>query len=222
MLNKIFYKEWIKLRKVIIALVILTLLINAYMFFSLKQSIQLHGAFKTWLQYLYWDVHLFTVLKFSPLFMGVTIGISQFFPEIRNNRLKLTLHIPLPISKIITHHLLSGFVLLSGINIICLLLYFITYNLYFDKLIITILRNHITPWFLAGYIAYFTSSSIVINRSWVNKISLLIIGLIIVIEFITTYSQSMLMEQKLFYISLTMLVAVLPYYSILYFKAGSN
>lgn len=220
MLTQILYKEWIKLRKTTLFLSIVALLIEAYIYFILNKNVHAYGPFETWYISLYWRFSFYDVLKFTPLLFGLITGFAQFIPEKINNRIKLTLHVPLSSRRIITHLLTGGLVQLSIIYILMIILFHIICLNVFDPLATNIFFTHTISWFLAGYSIYFCIAGIIIEPNWIKKIPMLLIAFIFTLILIPDHYVGAKSEFTWFYLILTATTAVLPYHSIYRYKGG--
>ncbi len=164
------YKEWIKIRWILIGSVIAGLLVVAYMFMNIQRSITFSGANNVWYGILFMNDQFFRLMKYIPLLIGIGIGVSQYFPETVSKRIKLTFHLPINENKALL--LMLGFGVLSILTTFALhfVVYWILSNYYFGSEITIATLISITPWFLSGLTAYFMVALIVLEPIWKFRI----------------------------------------------------
>lgn len=118
---------------------------------KINRAITMKGAPHLWEVMLGKDVVFIDLLTYLPLLIGIFLAWVQFVPEMQQNRLKLTLHLPVSQYKTISIMLSFGIILLLiGFASDFLLLW-----LYLQKFFATELTSRILltaiPWFTAGY-----------------------------------------------------------------------
>lgn len=220
MLQALFYKEWIKTRKVILVATILFACFITYSFINIEQLFRINGAVQTWVNIILKDITLLSGLEYLPILFGILLALAQYVPEMTNKRLKLTLHLPLSETKTIFSMLLYGFVTL-------IILFVITYgilisgmNCYLPREIIMASVWTSLPWFFAGIIGYFLSAWICIEPVWRQRIFNTIIG-ICLLSFFFIDSKSGAYASFLPYMVICLiLVFFYPFYSMSRFKDG--
>lgn len=170
MYQSIFYKEWKKTEKSIclIAVVLLGALIYSVM--EINQAIRLSGAVALWEGFLQKDTDLLPYFKYPPLLGGILLAVAQYAPEMQNKRLKLTLHLPLSETKIVSYMLLYGvgvmILLLATIYAAALI---ILSTLFAGEIVWSVAMNTL-PWFLAGLSSYLLSAWICLEPSWKQRV----------------------------------------------------
>ncbi len=108
MYQAIFYKEWIKTRMILLLLLLVFAGMIAYSFINTAQLFRVAGAVNTWENTIMKDIPLISEMKWLPVLAGLLLAIVQYVPEMQNKRLKLTLHLPLPETRIIYSMLVYG------------------------------------------------------------------------------------------------------------------
>ena len=196
MYKSVFFKEWLKIRWASMGLLIAFLLMLGYIYLNTSYYMRFIEPNGMWYNVIIrgmifygdWFVYL-------PLFAGLLIGVTQFIPEISSNRLKLALHLPMKENVMLLTMLSIGTIVLFVIFTITYLLLTII-SLYFfplevlNSLIITSL-----PWYVAGFIAYWSVAMISIEILWKIRVALLIVFLgftnfLFYLSFYNTYANS--------------------------------
>lgn len=130
----------------------------------------------------YWYYVIFRGLKFYlqfkyiPFLAGLVVALTQFIPEINMKRLKLTLHLPMRENNILVQMMSVGIVsLILLFALAILILSVITLNFFPVEMLQSVLITTI-PWFLAGLVAYFAVSMIILEPLWSRRILLILIS----------------------------------------------
>lgn len=169
MWKSIIYKEWLKIRFFLIAFTALGMIGLGYLFLKVQHGFTFNGGTGFWYNILFMGMQFFGYFKYIPLFGGLLIAVAQYFPETINKRIKLTFHLPLNENKVLlmmhafgTVCLLSSYLLLLGAFIALSSIYFPS-QMVMDSII------SVTPWFLAGFVAYFFVALIVLEPVWMYR-----------------------------------------------------
>jgi hypothetical protein len=180
MIQSLLYKEWTKSRRVLLIIVILFAGVMVYSFMNISRSFRVSGDKQVWEMILQKGVVFVEYLKYIPLIAGILIGMVQFIPEMINKRLKLTLHLPLPESKIWLTMLLFGILSLSGIFLITYITTGIGLSFYFCKEIIGWNLSVLQPQLWGGLAGYLLTAWICIEPVWKQRIFNLVIALLFI------------------------------------------
>lgn len=222
MINSIFYKEWIKTRRVLFLAIIVFACFIIYTFINVGQIFRVSGAVAVWTDTMLKDISLLPKMEWLPLIFSILFGASQFVPEMVNKRLKLTLHLPLPENKIMYAMLFYG--------IICLLLLYaaiyavliIGMGMYYPAEIVLSMFKLSLPWFLAGLIGYLFVAWICLEPVWRQRIFNSLIA-ICAINFFMIAAKSGAYVTFIPYLVVLIIVAyTFPFYSMSRFKEGAQ
>lgn len=175
MFKSILYKEWIKTQWFILAYLALAMIGIAVLFLNIQHDFTFSGGKSIWNRILFRDYAYFSHLKFIPIIGGLILGIAQYFPETVDKRIKLLFHLPANENKLLMQMLLYGTIQLTLCFIVLLALFMGLSSLFFPYEIISDAAISITPWFLAGYAAYFLSGLIVLEPLWRYRVYYLIV-----------------------------------------------
>ena len=176
MVKSLLYKEWLKIRWSFFGLVLLNLLvvisicIPIYNDFKFYKANEIFGGVVSWGYLFYID------LMYIPLATGILLAIFQFFPEMNANRLKLSLHLPMKESKLLTIMLWHGLSLLMCLFVLDSILISLFTSIFFPSDVISSYLIVSLPWFLAGLTGYIFISIIFVEPSWSRRILYLVLG----------------------------------------------
>lgn len=94
-------KEWMKTRRAFIVCLCVALFFTIYALLGINRVTATHGVEHIWLIMLMKDQTFIDAIKYVPLLCGLIIGLAQMMPEMQLYRLKLTLHLPVPVSRLL-------------------------------------------------------------------------------------------------------------------------
>lgn len=186
MWKSVVYKEWIKLRWALLIATLLGLALIGHIFLKVTHDIVFYEAKNYWYSILFQGFWYFGLLKFAPLFIGLTIGLFQYFPEIVNKRIKLTFHLPLKENKVLLYMLGFGSLCLFIVYLLIFGLFYFMSTIYFPREIIESANISIVPWFLAGFAIYFSISLVVLEPVWKYRVSYGVVAVL----FVSLYMES--------------------------------
>jgi hypothetical protein len=170
MWKSIVYKEWLKIRWFLIGFTILAMLGLGYMFLKLEHGFAFSGGKNVWYNILFLGIQFFSYFKFIPLLGGIIIGVTQYFPETVNSRIKLTFHLPLDENKVLLMMHIFGIASLFFSYLILLVALVSLSSIYFPSQMIIESVVSVFPWFLAGFVAYFFVALIVLEPVWIYRV----------------------------------------------------
>jgi hypothetical protein len=170
MIASIFYKEWIKTRKILLLSLAVFAALIIYTFINIEQMFRISGATQVWTDTILKDVSVLAKIQWLPLILSILFGVSQFVPEMSNKRLKLTLHLPMPENKIMFSMLAFG---LSSLLILYVITYIAIYggmSIYYPLEIVLSMVKASLPWFMAGLAGYLFVAWICIEPVWRQRV----------------------------------------------------
>lgn len=135
-------------------------------FLKVQHDFKFYEGKTYWNNILFQGICYYGNLKFIPLIGGIILGISQYFPETVEKRIKLTFHLPINENKVLLQMMAYGTILLSAIYLLVFALFWGMSTVFFPKEIIADALITIAPWFMAGYAAYFLIGLIVLEPIW--------------------------------------------------------
>lgn len=170
MIKAIIYKEWLKIRWAFYAMLLVFVLTLIYVVLNLDYGIRFSEAHNYWYNVIFRHLMFYSgVFTYVPAVAGVTLAITQFYPEINSKRLKLTFHLPLHEDKAMMAMIAVGSVALTIIYLAGYLMLTIITSIYFPVEILYSVLTTSLPWFLAGYVCYWAVSMIFVEPKWIIK-----------------------------------------------------
>ncbi len=154
MLFAVFSKEFYKIRWMWCILLVLNIGVSANVWMSTRRLFILDHPEVVWYRVIHLGQMYFENFRFLPLFSGILIACFQFLPEMWEERLKLSLHLPISAPRLIFYHLAVGFVSLVLVLVPMLGFLLWTTIYYFPLQMLTTALLTCTPWFFAGIAAY--------------------------------------------------------------------
>ena len=201
---------------------ILFALVLIYTFINIQQAFRVSGATVVWTETILKDICMLNYFEWLPLIVSVLFGIVQFYPEMSNKRLKLTLHLPMSENKILLGLLTYGFCCLASLFVLTIVTLTLGLNVYYPSEIVSYMLLSSLPWFLSGIAAYFLIVWICIEPVWRQRVFNTIIGGI----FISYFMLSAKSGAYIYFIPYLILVAIasflFTYYSMYRFKEGAQ
>ncbi len=220
MTKAIFYKEWIKMRWVLVVLAGVFVAMIPYLTLSIQSKFRFAGKAHLWAVIAEKDVNLISQLQYLPLVAGLLLGLFQFAPEMNKKSLKLTLHLPHPEKHTVIKMMLFGFGSLTTIFIITggILLLFLGFSL--PSTVIGAWLYASLPWYLAGLAAYLLAVWVCIEPSWKQRaINTVISGAILTVFLGNSGSYGYQYFMPVL-IAVCLLAILFPFYSVFRFKEG--
>ena len=198
MTKSIFYKEWLKIRWAVLASVLVFFCMLAYIYLNTSYYMRFMDPNGMWYNVVIRGVLFYgDLFIYIPVFAGILIGTTQFVPEISANRLKLTLHLPMKENMLLFWMLFVGTVVLLILFIFAyILLGFISLNFFPVEVLHSVIITSL-PWFLAGFVTYWSVSMIAIELLWKKRVILMVIyfgfvNLLLYLNFYNTYENSLI------------------------------
>ncbi len=215
MLFSVFYKEYIKIRLVWFFIFLCNALMMIFISLKTRQLFELDHAEIVWYRLIQLGQIHYEALQYAPLLSGILIACIQFLPEMTGERLRLSLHLPLPPALMILAHLLVG---TGAVTILCgfdlLALAYLT-SAYFPGQVVTNTLMTALPWALAGLAAYIgTTLTLLEPRPQVKFFNLLLSAGMIKLFFETAYpgTYAYALAPLLILLALMIPAALLPAY----------
>ncbi|MCU4174096.1 hypothetical protein [Carboxylicivirga sp. N1Y90] len=176
----LLYKEWKKTRIFSISIALVAIVLSAYIMLKAGRSFRIAGMEHLWDVIVNRKQFIFKELKYFPIAAGLCIGFAQYFPEIVQKRIKLSLHLPLNENKVVMLMHTYGMGVLLCVFFIQMLAFTIFSSIYFPFEFMLNSLQTIAPWYLAGFVTYMFVAMICLEPVWNRRgiNSLLAIGTI--------------------------------------------
>lgn len=169
MVKSILYKEWIKIRLIVLIALGLSLMALINIFLKVRHDILFVDAANYWYSFLFRGVTYFGILKFLPFVTGLAIAIAQYFPETVNKRIKLTFHLPVSENGVLISMHAFGALVLVALFLVVLGLFTAGSAIFFPANIIMASLLTMLPWFLGGLATYFLVALILLEPVWLFR-----------------------------------------------------
>ena len=223
MVSALFYKEWIKTRRIIFLIGIMLAAIFIYTLVNTEQVFRISGHVQVWSNIILKDASILPdIAKWFPLFAGILLGLVQFIPEMTDKRLKLTLHLPLPESKIILLMLLYGIVVLFAVYFLMYAILSVVLSFYYASEIIASMTWQVSPYVLGGLISYIFAAWICLEPLWRLRIFNALTAICGLYLFFMDAKQGAYMTFLPYLVVIVIAGFCFPFYSAARFKDGAQ
>lgn len=177
----LFYKEWIKTRTAFFCSLLVGVGVVFYIFIGVENKITLMGAKNYTLNILYSNppVIYYSLLRYLPLLAAVSIGISQYVPEVAQRRIRLTLHLPVGNRTLFIGMAFYGLLVITIFNAIVLGFFLWKNSFIFPSEVTIPVRHTVWGWFLAGYWVYNYISFTALEPNRLRQLFYALTGLIV-------------------------------------------
>jgi len=183
MIKSIIYKEWLKIRWVIICAAAILFLSVVQIFLTLRHDMSAAEATNYWYNIIFLNLSFFNILKFIPVAVGLSVAAFQYVPEVTEKRIKLSLHLPMKEDRMILSMHLFGTCCLIMVFVLFLLVFAITNSLFFPAELNLAALQTVFPWILGGMAAYFLAATIILEPIWKYRALFALVSF----EFISIY-----------------------------------
>ena len=169
MVKSILYKEWIKIRLIVLITLGLSLMALINIFLKVRHDILFVDAANYWYSFLFRGVTYFGIIKFLPFVTGLAVAIAQYFPETVNKRIKLTFHLPVSENGVLISMHAFGALVLVALFLVVLGLFTAGSAIFFPSNIIMASLLTMLPWFLGGLATYFLVALVLLEPVWLYR-----------------------------------------------------
>lgn len=150
----IFYKEFFKTRLGMVLLLGGNALFMGWLWLDIRRLFLLDHPEIVWYRVMDLGQIPYMPLTFLPAICGCIFCCFQFLPEMRDERLRISLHLPCAMPVLILSHLLYGLTFLSLLFALNALALILISHAYFPPDAVLLALQTTAPWFLAGLYAY--------------------------------------------------------------------
>ncbi len=177
MWKSIFYKEWLKVRLAYMLSFITGVLAITGIYLTVRHTFIMIDAQDYWDGIINQRHIYFALFKYIPAGIGSLIALAQFIPEIKEKRIKLTLHLPLNEEVAGLKMISFGSVALFVIYLVLFMLFMIIGQFYFPYEIMLKAAETLLPWFFSGFACYYFVGLITIEPIWKYRVLYSILGI---------------------------------------------
>ena len=223
MLQALFYKEWIKSRRLVLLISIIFVGIVIYTFINIGQAFRVDGAVQVWGGIILKDASIFpSILQWLPVLVAVALSFAQFVPEISSKKLKLTLHLPMAETKIVSAMLYYGLCVLLAIYLLTYIALMLGLSFYFPHEIRIMAFWASLPWFAAGIVGYLLGAWVCLEPVLRQRICNGIISVCILSLFFIRAQSGSHLPLLPFLLIILIIAYGAPFYSAARFKEGKQ
>lgn len=108
MLRPLLTKELYKTRLPLVATLAANVLLMCYLWLTTAELFRKDHAEMVWYRVMQLDAGFHDILRYAPLATGAVLALVQFVPEMKNERLRLSLHLPVGTAPLMATYLLAG------------------------------------------------------------------------------------------------------------------
>ncbi|GEM_PF-2722733 len=220
MLRTILYREWIKLRTVLLIVLSAEFCYAMYSCIKLKFFIRQITPVKVFgvisdNNYLFFDT-----LKMHFIILGLIVALLQFLPEMKNKTLKLTLHLPYDNAKMLFNMLKIGMSVLLLTSLFLTLIFLGITTWYYPRELVFAYFFNLLPWILSGIFSYALCSAICLEQRWPLRFLIIFVLYYASKTFIMQNAFFAYKEGIVYFLIITLVSLFVPYYSLRRFKEG--
>lgn len=170
MYQAILYKEWLKIRWVVLGSVLAILGVLGYLGLYVRLYFKMNEAINVWLYMIQRKVLYYSILKFIPLLIAIILAVTQFTPEMIKKRYRLMFHLPFSETRSLLFMTGVGLFSLLVNALLILIGLIIIGSTYFPAEVTVSSIITVLPWLLAGFVAYLATAAIILEASWKYRI----------------------------------------------------
>lgn len=222
MVKAIFLKEFHKIRWFWVMIFLLNAMVSIQVFISTRRLFILDHPEIVWYQVLQLGHIPFDQLRYLPVFSGLLIACAQYLPEMWGERLRLSLHLPMPPHLLMLLHLGVGLLAYCLVISVDIGVLWWTTRFYFPRE--SMATNFFTafPWFIAGVAGYLGGTLALLEPCYRQKLlhSILTLGVsALFLKLATPGSYAMVFVPLMLFPVLMTLSVMLPVYRFRYRKS---
>jgi len=154
MIRSVFLKEFYKIRWLMLMVVLANAAVCVYVSVTTRRLFILDHPEVVWYRVLHLGQINYADVKYLPLLSGIAIAFIQYLPEMWQQRLRLSLHLPVPIQTLVFVHIWIGLAAFCTAMLPCALtLGWLTLHFFPAETLRTIFLT-VLPWGFAGVAGY--------------------------------------------------------------------
>lgn len=185
-----------------LALLIFNLCFMLWNFISIRRLFTLDHSEVVWYRVMNLGQIPYQDLIFVPLITAIIFCIFQFLQEMRDARIRISLHLPCNSSTIVLFHALYGLAFLFILFLVDMLTLALTLNYYFPSEVCASAFDTTLPWFMAGLFVYLGGTFILLEPQIKRKFLGVIITFILCLELLLFKTTSFYANIMFFYLIL--------------------
>ena len=212
------YKEHIKVRWFYASLLALNFIYLIWVFLQVQKLFKLDHSEVVWYRVIGLGQVPFENLIYLPIVCGVAFAFFQFLLEKKDERFRLSLHLPVDNSLIIIAHLIIGILFLGAMFLLDDIFAYLFLSAYFPQSYVFLALGGITTWLICGIISYLCISIILLEPQKTMRIFFLLIFLGVFIPLYKYHKLEQLESLLCLYIILVPLLLLISIISVFHFR----
>ncbi len=166
MLKALLLKEFVKLRAFWIVALVFNMCMLGYVYITMNGLFRLDHAEVVWYRVIHLGQLYYSSLTYVPALTGLFMAAVQFFPEMRNQRFRISLHLPIAPHLIVMGHVFVGFLAVAVILLIDLAGLGLMTHTRFPGEVVARALTTAAPWMLAGLSTYLGATLVLLEPTW--------------------------------------------------------
>ena len=150
------------------------------------------------------------------------IAVIQYAPEITDKRLKLTLHLPKPETRIVWAMMLYGVAMTSVIYAVSYSVISCGVLFYYPQEVVFLMLKGVMPMLLGGFACYFFVMWVLVEPLWRQRVANLFIAVGAVSCYLIGGHSGAFVYSTPLYIAIIAVAIALAFYSMSRFKEGAQ
>ena len=159
----LLYKEWIKIRWVLLIVSLVTCWTLTQLFLQVREFFEYMEPIAVWSDVVHRKAVFYSGIEYNAVIAGVGIALIQFIPETIKRRLRLLFHLPIQQNRALYFMMATGLactLFVVALNVAGLLV--IVAARFPSELIQSAIVTS-APWLFAGVVAYFATVLVVVE-----------------------------------------------------------
>lgn len=172
MFTALWFKEAIKLKRLLIIAAIAHLGVLLYVLLTLRIQFEMVNAVKVWTTTLDHQLFFFEELGPTLLLTAIVMGIAQFVPEVEKKRFRIACHLPVNTAAMSLAMVLFGLVVLLVLALIDTLAVWGMGLHFYPQEIATAAAGVLLHWTLAAMAAYLLAATLTLEPRWLTRLGM--------------------------------------------------
>lgn len=156
-------KEWLKLRPWLLLMLVAHLAFAVFFLMTMAQQFRVEHAEMIFYQANRIGRLFYADIRYVPLVTGAVLGVAQFLPEIIRARLRLSMHLPVSLQRLMLYYLAIGLIAVFAFLALDVIVLALGVGLFFPQAFTLSALATSAPWFLSGIAAYFGAALVLLE-----------------------------------------------------------
>ncbi len=178
----VFYKEAIKTRFIMLFLFLFNLCYMIWTFVSIRRLFILDHSEVVWYRVMNLGQIPYSNLMYVPLITALLFCVFQFLQEMRDARIRISLHLPSSSSSLVLFHAFFGLVFLCLLFAFDMLIIHGIISHYFPSEVSTSAFITMLPWYVAGLVSYLGGAFVLLEPIMKRKVLAVVITFLFCLE----------------------------------------